>query len=98
MATANEIRRWQIGVTIPKQEADRQRGELFFPEPRQPSDRPGTNYRRCAVEQRVIVETEIAAQLAELGQTLILIKNAIAVCSIIVTCHGAAWLIVLLSQ
>lgn len=77
MATADEIRRWQIGVTVPKQETDVEWAELFFLEPLQPSDKPYTKYRRCAGEQRVIVETEIAAQLAELNDVLRQIRDVI---------------------
>ncbi len=68
MASANEIRKWMIGS--PNKSENGLEGQLFFRLPEQPSNLPGCIYQRCAGEQRVIVETEIAAQLAELNENL----------------------------
>jgi len=78
--TADEIRAWQIGeprrsdgTALPSTPVAAKlvgAGELFFRHPQQSSNIPGMDYLRCANEQRVIVETEMAAQLAELNATL----------------------------
>jgi hypothetical protein len=71
MANAKEIRSWQVGedrtaTSVGPPGA----GALFFREPHQPSSVRGMAYARCAGEQRVVVLTEIAAQLAELNNAL----------------------------
>ena len=82
MAGADEIRRWGVGhpklvTPLPGFEGVEGGGALFFAEPIQPANVPGAAYLRCAGEQRVIVETEIAAQLAELNATLRELRDVI---------------------
>ena len=81
MANADEIRKWANGHVIitgpPNPETGRTPPALFFQLPVQPSSILGVNYERCVGEQRVIVETEIAAQLAELVDVLCQIRNAL---------------------
>lgn len=68
--TADEIRSWQLGIDHKAPLLKRRiKGQLLFPKPPQPSSMPNRFYARCPAEQRVIVETEIAAQLCELNET-----------------------------
>lgn len=65
MASAEEIRKWSEARAEIQSGGG---GKLLFDDPPQVLlNRTGGVWRRCAGEQRVIVEIEIAAQLAELN-------------------------------
>lgn len=76
MASSEEIRKWRVGIDRPN---GLNGGALFFELPVQPASIPGAAYLRCVGEQRVIVLTEIAAQLADLNATLLEILEEIRV-------------------